>query len=156
MWTGCVLLGMYNALCCLLAAARCSRARLSLPISVASPCTSTTCLGCSWSMNSLVWGKSAWAEKLIASTPIRKGTCQPREKYCVSDPLEDKVPRDVAKCRDLVFLAISSWALSWTCLFLRYYKKDHCEYLTHQGLAEEASEARKRACQSTSSSLSSF
>jgi hypothetical protein len=75
MWTGWVTLGMYRLRCCPVAVARCSRARLRRPISVASPCTSTTCLGCSSSMNSLVCGKSACAEKLIASTLILSGTC---------------------------------------------------------------------------------
>ena len=42
---------------------------------LASPWTRTTCGGARMSRNSLVWVKSACAEKEMASTDIRKGTC---------------------------------------------------------------------------------
>ena len=52
--TGWVTFGMERVRGMLSAAACCSSAFFSRPISVASPCTNTTCGGCSSSRNSLV------------------------------------------------------------------------------------------------------
>lgn len=80
MCTGWVTLGVYSWRILSVALALCSKARFKRIISPASPCTRMTWGGLTMSRKSEVWGKSAWAEKEMASTEHRRASCSKAAK----------------------------------------------------------------------------